>query len=147
MACFFDSNVFLRLIEDGDPLRPVVLNALRFLRARNEELCYSSQVLAEIWNVCTRPSSARGGFGLAPSQADRKIRLIEKHFRLLPDSLATHQEWRRLIVAHSVSGVQVHDVRIVAVMNIHNVKTLLTFNTDDFKRFAGITAINPADVK
>jgi predicted nucleic acid-binding protein len=122
MAWLFDSNVFLRLIEDGDPLRPAVLNALRVLRRRNEELCYSSQVLAEIWSVCTRPSSARGGFGLSPSQTDQKLRLIEKHFRFLPDTLATHQEWRRLIVAHSVSGVQVYDARIAAVMNIYGVK-------------------------
>ncbi len=147
MAWFFDSNVFLRLIEGGDPLRPVALNALRLLRARNEELFYSSQVLAEIWNVCTRPSSVRGGFGFSPLQTDRKLRLIEKHFRLLPDNLATHQEWRRLIVAHSVSGIQVHDARIVGVMNAYNVKNLLTFNTRDFKRFTGIAVVNPADVK
>ncbi|MEN3332946.1 MAG: hypothetical protein V7641_2311 [Blastocatellia bacterium] len=48
MSYFFDSNVFLRLIEEGDGLRPTVLAALRLLRARNEAMYYSSQVLAEI---------------------------------------------------------------------------------------------------
>jgi predicted nucleic acid-binding protein len=147
MSYFFDSNVFLRLIEEGDGLRPTALTALRLLRERNEVMCYSSQVLAEIWTVCTRPSSARGGFGLSPSQTERKIHLIEKHFRFLPDSLATHHEWRRLLVHYSVSGVQVHDARLVAVMNVYGVQNLLTFNTDDFKRFTQIVVINPSDLK
>jgi hypothetical protein len=29
----------------------------------------------------------------------------------LPDSLAVHQEWRKLLVVSNVSGVHVHDAR------------------------------------
>jgi predicted nucleic acid-binding protein len=66
---------------------------------------------------------------------------------LLPDSLATFQEWRRLVVAHSVKGVEVHDAKLVASMNVHGVTHLLTFNVSDFKRYPGIVAVSPADVK
>ncbi|OLC95765.1 MAG: hypothetical protein AUH86_11260 [Acidobacteria bacterium 13_1_40CM_4_58_4] len=41
---------------------------------------------------------------------------------------------------------KVHDARLVASMNVHAVTLILTFNTDDFSRHAGITNINPQDL-
>src|ERR1041384_1620608 len=120
MAWLVDTNIFLRIARRNDPDRQIALDAIRLLRAKNEDLCYTTQVLAEFWNVCTRPVTARGGLGLALPVTDRKTRLIEKRFRLLTENLATHQEWRRLVLAHSVQGVQVHDAMLVAVMNVHS---------------------------
>jgi hypothetical protein len=59
----------------------------------------------------------------------------------LPDSDA---EWRRLVVAHSVSGKKTHDARLVAAMSVHGVAHILTLNADDFTRFTGITVLDPA---
>ena len=69
--------------------------------------------------------------------------MIERYCQLLTESLATHQEWRRLIMAHSVQGVLIHDTRTISVMNVHGITHLLTFDKDDFKRFPGITALYP----
>lgn len=146
MAYLIDTNIFLRLVPKGDPNRTPVLDALRKLRAGGEELHYTTQVLAEFWTVCTRPATVRGGYGLSPAQAEKKARIIERYCRLLPDSLATHQEWRRLIVAHSVMGVEIHDARLVATMNVYGVTHLLTINKADFKRFPGITVVLPGEV-
>jgi predicted nucleic acid-binding protein len=147
MAYLFDTNVFLRLARRNDPQRQLALVALRTLRSRKEVLCFTPQVLSEFWNVCTRPASARGGLGLSPTQTERKVRLIERYLRLLPDSLATLLEWRRLVVAHSVMGVQVHDAKLVASMGVYGITHLLTFNVADFKRYSGITVVSPSDVK
>lgn len=106
MAYLFDTNIFLRLARRNDPQRQIVLEATQKLRTRNVVLCFTPRVLSEFWNVCTRPASARGGLGLSTSETERKARLIERYFRLLPDSLVTFQEWRRLVVAHSVMGVE-----------------------------------------
>jgi predicted nucleic acid-binding protein len=146
MPYLFDTNVFLRLASQNDPQRSTVLGALQNLRARNEVLCYTPQVLSEFWNVCTRPATSRGGLGLSLSQTERKARVIERYFRLLPDSLATFQEWRRLIVAHSVMGLQVHDAKLAASVLTFGVTHLLTFNTDDFQRYTGFTTVNPANM-
>jgi predicted nucleic acid-binding protein len=127
MAYLIDTNIFLRVAKRNDPARPVALDALRKLRDHKETLCYTTQVLVEFWNVCTRPTTARGGLGLSCQATERTIRVIEKWFHLLPESLLTHQEWRRLVVTHSVHGVQVHD-------------------KDDFKRFPGITAVLPSEI-
>jgi predicted nucleic acid-binding protein len=51
-----------------------------------------------------------------------------------------------LVSAHSIQGAQVHDAMLVAVMNVHGVTNLLTFNQDNFKRYSGIAALSPADV-
>ncbi len=146
MAYLIDSNVFLRAAKRTDPDRRLALDAIRKLRANREDLCYTTQVLVEFWNVCTRPAHARGGLGLSLQMTERKAGLIEKRFRLLTESLATHQEWRRLVSAHSVSGVQVHDAMLVAVMKVHGITHLLTFNKNDFKRYPGITVLLPSEV-
>jgi len=45
-----------------------------------------------------------------------------------------------------VSGRQVHDARLAAVMLAHGVSHVLTFNVEDFRRYPGIVTVNPHDV-
>lgn len=146
MDFLLDSNGFLRLADKNSPQRQVVLSAIRKLRANNDIICYTPQVLAEFWNVCTRPTTARGGFGLSVEQTARKANLIAKHFRLFPDNLTTFNEWRKLVANYRIIGVQVHDAKLVASMITHNIQTLITFNEKDFKRFPMITVVNPKDI-
>ena len=146
MPYLIDTNIFLRAASKNDPDRQVALNAIRELRARGETLHYTTQVLVEFWNVCTRPVTARGGLGLSLQTTERKARLIERRFQLTPESLVTHQEWRRLVAAHSVQGVQVHDAMLVAVMRLYGITHLLTFNKQHFTRYPGITALLPTEL-
>ena len=88
----------------------------------------------------------RNGLGLTPGEADREASRLEGIFTLLPDVPAIYPEWRRLVVAHSVFGVRVHDARIVAAMNVYGISSLLTFNGPDFTRYPGIRALHPNDV-
>jgi predicted nucleic acid-binding protein len=145
MLVLFDSNVLLRWHEPDHQDEVLVESAVDRLLLSGGEPCYTSQNLGEMWNVLTRPIE-RNGFGLTPAQCDRRARAIEARIILLPDSLAIHLEWRRLLVLHSISGVQVHDARLVAAMHVHGVKRILTFNTRDFARFADIEAVHPADL-
>jgi len=146
MLWLFDTNIFLRLVEKTSPLRQVILQMILMLRSRNDVICYTPQILSEFWNVCTRPASARGGLGLSLAETDRKVSLIEKHFRLLPDNLATFQEWRKIVRDFGISGVQVYDAKLVASMTVYRVANLATLNTKDFKRFPQIKAIEPKDI-
>jgi len=77
--------------------------------------------------ACTRPAD-RNGYGLSPLEANQRATRIERVFTLLPDNENIHPEWRRLVVACSVSGTQVHDARLVAAMRVHGVSHLLTLN-------------------
>jgi predicted nucleic acid-binding protein len=137
-----DSNVLIRWVQLGDPGFPVAKAALNRLILSNADLCYTSQNLGEFWNALTRPAN-RNGYGLSPIEANRFAISIESRLRLLPDTLAIHNEWRRLLVDYCVSGVQVHDARLVAAMLVHGVRRILTFNTKDFARFDAIEAVHP----
>lgn len=143
MSYLIDTNCFLRLAEPESPHRSLVLNVIKKLRFDNEIIHYTPQILAEFWNACTRPDSARGGLGLSVSQTERKVRLIETHFRLLPDSLATFIQWRNLVADLEIMGVQVHDAKIVASMVSYKIPNLITFNVRDFTRFNMINVIDP----
>ena len=145
MNILLDSNVLLRWNIRTTPQSQLVIRAVDFLLASGALPCYTSQNLGEFWNVLTRPLD-RNGFGLTPQEADRRARMIENKIPILPDDPAAHPVWRRLLVAHAISGVQVHDARIAAAMNVHGVKRILTLNTRDFARFPSIEAIHPEQV-
>jgi len=142
-----DTNVLLRLVDRSHSVHPTIRAAIRKLRQNGDSLHITSQNCVEFWNVATRPMQ-KNGFGLNPANADRLLRLIERLFSLLPDSPAIYSEWRRLVVTHSVSGVQVHDARLVAAMKVNGITNILTFNIADFTRYAGegIVAVDPAIV-
>jgi predicted nucleic acid-binding protein len=145
-AYLVDTNVLLRFVkpDDGDYL--LVRSVVHQLWITGEDLCYTSQNLAEFWCTCTRPGE-RNGYGLSIPEADFRANLLEDLFTYLEDSKAVHLEWRRLVVAHSVSGAQVYDSRLVAAMHIHKVTNLLTFNTRDFVRYAGISPVHPQSLE
>ena len=44
---------------------------------------------------------------------------------------------------YNIQGVKVHDGRLVAAMNVHNVPRILTFNAGDFARY-GVEVLRPA---
>ena len=130
-AYLVDSNVLLGWVKPDDRDYPLVVSAIDAILKGGAVFCYTSQNVAEFWNTCTRPLD-HNGYGLSPQEADRRARCFEDKLRLLPDSLAVHHEWRKLLVANNVSGVQVHDARSVAAMRVHGVGKILTFNEKDF---------------
>lgn len=145
MRVLLDTNILLRLMNPAGPEYAVVRSAVDALVARGDQLCFVSQNLVEFWNVCTRPAD-KNGFGLTGAETDACAKLIERNFLFLPDTDRTHTEWRQLVVARSVAGVQAHDARPVAAMLAHGVPKLLTLNNRDFTRYPGISVIHPRDV-
>jgi predicted nucleic acid-binding protein len=146
MSYLFDTNIFPRLANTADSAHSRAADALRVICRRSEMLCFTPPVLAEFWSVCTCPPSARGGFGLLPSDAERRARVIEPSVRLLADRVATYQEWRQLLVQHTVAGLKMHDARLIASMKVYGITRLLTSNTEDFTRHPDITVVAPQHV-
>ena len=137
-----DSNILIRWVKPDDHHYPLVNAGIERLIQEGSTLCYTSQNLAEFWNTCTRPRE-RNGYGLTTEEVDLRAGIIENALYLLPDGPAIHHEWRTLIVAHQVSGAQVHDARLVAAMHIHGIQRILTFNGRDFARYPTVEAWNP----
>ena len=144
MACLLDTNILLRYLHRTDPAHARVQAAVNHLRDTGETLCIAPQNGVECWNVATRPVN-RNGFGLSPAQAERMLDLLEQLFSMLPETPALYPAWRTLVVAAQVSGVQVHDARLVSWMQVHGLTHVLTLNPSDFTRYeqlAGITVLD-----
>lgn len=92
MPYMADTNILLRFIAPTDPNHALVRDAIYSLLKGKEEVCYTSQNLAEFWNVCTRPVTSRSGFGLSIEETDQRAKLIEHYFTFLPDSEAVHTQ-------------------------------------------------------
>jgi predicted nucleic acid-binding protein len=144
MRFLLDTGILLRLLDCSDPHHADIRQALRNLRLRGNTPITSAQNIAELWNVCTRPASARGGYGLSVAETERRVRLLERLFPVLVDHPATYPLWRSLVVSHGVQGIQVHDARLVALMQANGITTILTLNGADFAGYHGVVvALHP----
>ena len=146
MLILADTGILVRLFDAADQLHAIIDAAVSIVRSRGDTLAYAFQNAAEFWNVCTRPATARGGLGLDSVETDRRLRLVEAGFSLLSEPPTAYSIWRQLVVAHAVRGKQVHDARLIALMQAHGITHVLTLNGADFTRYPGIVAIDPANV-
>lgn len=144
MTFLVDTNVLLRSAEPSHPMSAPAVNATNTLLERGEELCIAPQNLIEFWNVYTRPVE-RNGLGHTVTEAETEVNRLKALFPLLLDLPAIYGEWERLVIAHAVMGVNVHDARLVAAMLVHGLTHILTFNTADFRRFSQITVVHPSE--
>jgi predicted nucleic acid-binding protein len=140
-----DTNVLLRSIDDGHAAQPVAENSLLTLRDGGQTLSIFPQNFVEFWAVATRPL-ANNGLGWSIDRAEQELADLKKLFVVLADTDAILAEWERLVVRYRVIGKQAHDAHLVAAMIVHKVTHILTFNTDDFKRFTEITVVNPQKI-
>jgi len=60
---------------------------------------------------------------------------------LAEDGPAVRARLLDLLSAYLVGGKQVHDTNIVATMLANGITRLLTFNVADFRRYAGLIAV------
>ena len=141
-SCLVDTNILLRMTRRSDPQHQLVDAALAQLAVQGTILHYTHQNIAELWNAMTRPTD-RNGFGLTVADAEREVDAIEAGMIFLPDNDAVYREWRRIVVQHSVLGIQVHDARLAAAMYVHRVSHILTLNVSDFSRFSGLVTVHP----
>lgn len=140
-----DANVLARMAQPGHAHHLIAIDAVNALVLRGDTPCLFPQTLYEFWVVATR-QTALNGLGFTANQAAAELSRLKRLFPLLHDSPAIYPEWERLVTVHQIMGKNAHDARIVAAMTTHGLTHVLTFNTNDFTRYPGITALDPAVV-
>ena len=146
MQYLVDTGVWLRLFDRTDPEHAAIRDALRWLRSSGHSLAACSQNIAEFWNVSTRPSSARGGYGKSVAKTERRVQFIERNSTILIESPAEYRAWKGLLMHHQIQGLAVHDARLVGMMQSTSMTHILTLNVADFARYPGIIAVTPRDI-
>jgi predicted nucleic acid-binding protein len=143
MSVFVDTNVLLRSVQPSHPMHDPAVRSVAALIRSGEPVVITPQIVAEFWNVATRPVE-HNGLGWSHQQAFDEVVRIEEFLSLVIESTDVYTEWKRLVVVYGVTGVQAHDARLVAAMKVYNIHRILTFNTQDFVRYKEIEAIPPA---
>ncbi len=146
MAYLIDTNVLLRSADPNHPMYIDATNAISLLRNQGETLCIVPQNLIEFWNVYTRPAN-KNGLGHTAQEPGEEIRRLKTFFTVVLDTATIYDEWERLVMQYQVKGVNVHDARLTAAMLVHGLTHILTFNIEDFNRYAGeINPVHPTSV-
>jgi predicted nucleic acid-binding protein len=76
MSVFVDTNIFLRSAQPSHPLHGVAVSAVASLIALGTPLTVTPQIMAEFWNVATRPVE-RNGLGFSHTQAQEELFRLE----------------------------------------------------------------------
>jgi predicted nucleic acid-binding protein len=148
MSVLLDTGILLRLINENDPLHGDVERAVNALIIRQEDLVITTQNIAELWNVATRPV-ANNGLALSSTTIAKLYEdTIEPMCAVLIETKFLPVVLRRLLTQYNAIGKQVHDARLVAMLLVWQVDSLLTLNDRDFRRYEpeGITIATPASI-
>ncbi|MDA1052359.1 MAG: PIN domain-containing protein [Planctomycetota bacterium] len=137
-----DTNVLLRSAQPGHLHFTAAKNAVKTARLRGYTPCIVPQVIYEYWVVTTRPL-ADNGLGVTTVEAEVEIEKLIEQFHFYRDERAIFDRWQQLVVQHKVSGKTGHDARLVAAMERHQIKHLISFNDQHFHRFPSISVIHP----
>jgi predicted nucleic acid-binding protein len=145
MRYLVDTNILLLAAQPTHPMNEAAARALKILMERDESLAVAIQNIAEFWDVATRPSK-NNGLGFTIEEAKTELAKLEGFFEIVSENTASYAAWKTLVTTRRVSGVEVHDARLAAVMKAHGITKILTFNNRDFARFDGIEAILPDQI-
>src|SRR5438270_12811208 len=148
MSVLLDTGILLRLINENDPLHSDVERAVDSLIILQEDLLITTQNIAELWNVATRPT-ANNGLALSPTAVAKMYEdTIEPVYAVVVETKFLPAVLRRLLIQYNIIGKQVHDARLIAMMLVWQIDNLLTLNDRDFCRYEpeGITIVTPASL-
>jgi predicted nucleic acid-binding protein len=145
VTILIDTNILLRIVDQTAKEHSVCVEALRVLDDRGEDLAICAQLMIEFWSVATRPSNANG-LGLSPQRAAFFLDGFTQSLKTLPEPADIAVYWRRTVEQYSVISKQAHDARLVALMDAHGVRQILTLNLADFARYTNVQSLPPTQV-
>ena len=136
---FVDTNILVSALLPESPRYFHARGILRRLAEADAEVWISRQVIREylttmtryepLWNDVTRATLIDSG------------RTLERHYFVAEDLPLVTEQLYFLLGQVPTGGKQVHDANIVATMIAYDVRTLLTYNLADFKRFSSFIEI------
>jgi predicted nucleic acid-binding protein len=127
------------------PTHADAVSAVHKIRQRGDQPAIVPQVLYEYWVVATRPPS-QNGLGLTPADAPLAINEFLKSISLLRDERGIFANWLTDVTDLAVSGRRAHDARLVAAMQRHGLRKIVTFNKSDFNGFPNVSVFLPNEV-
>lgn len=139
-SIFLDTNLLVCAVRPESPRYFHARGVLRRLEDADAEVWISRQVLREFLTVLSRPQPPLPAMEQAALLA--AAREYERAFCFAEDQDLVTQQLFLLLEQIPTGGKQIHDANIVATMLAYGIPKLLTYNIEDFRRFAGLIEVS-----
>ena len=136
---FVDTNILASALLPESPRYFHARGILRRLAEADAEVWISRQVIREYLATMTRYEQKWSN--VTRAALIDAVRTLERHYFVAEKLPIVAEQLYFLLGQVPTGGKQVHDANIVATMIAYDVRTLLTYNLDDFKRFGGFIEI------
>jgi predicted nucleic acid-binding protein len=140
-AIFVDTNVLVYANLEHSPFYPAAEQRLNDLSIQGHTLWISRQILREYLATMTRGNIVDRHLLIKTLLDD--VHYFSEHFHLAEDSEVVTANLLTLMEQIPMGGAQVHDANFIATMQVYGISKLLTHNTKDFERFAGLITVLP----
>ena len=136
---FVDTNILASALLPESPRYFHARGILRRLAEADAEVWISRQVIREYLATMTRYEQKWSN--VTRAALIDAVRTLERHYFVAEELPIVAEQLYFLLGQVPTGGKQVHDANIVATMIAYDVRTLLTYNLDDFKRLGGFIEI------
>lgn len=136
---FVDTNILASALLPESPRYFHARGILRRLAEADAEVWISRQVIREY--LATMTKYEQKWSNVTRAALIDAVRTLERHYFVAEELPIVAEQLYFLLGQVPTGGKQVHDANIVATMIAYDVRTLLTYNLDDFKRFSGFIEI------
>lgn len=136
---FVDTNILASALLPESPRYFHARGILRRLAEADAEVWISRQVIREY--LATMTKYEQKWSNVTRAALIDAVRTLERHYFVAEELPIVAEQLYFLLGQVPTGGKQVHDANIVATMIAYDVRTLLTYNLDDFKRFGGFIDI------
>lgn len=137
---FVDTNILASAVIPESPRFFHAQGLLRRLLRSDREIWISRQVIREFTATLSRQDFFRQKFTARDLTAAGR-NLLSRYVVAEDQEIITEQLFL-LLEQVPCGGKQVHDANIVATMLAYGIPRLVTYNLDDFRRFAGLIEVS-----
>ena len=132
-----DSNILIYAVNADSPKNK---KSQEFLKESFEDLEVTHQNILETIRILTHQKFSKP-MGLKSALAT--IQAISNSCRIVSPSQTTYYLWLELINEHSLAGNRIFDAYLAATALSNGIDIIATDNVPDFKKFKGLSVINP----
>lgn len=137
---FVDTNVLISAVANRSPHYFHARGLLSRIEQGDVEAWISRQVLREVMSGMSRPQAFARPF--LPAEILQTVQEYEAMFVVAEDQPIVTQQLYLLLGQIAFGGKQVYDANIVATMIAYSIPRLVTYNVEDFRRFAGLIQVS-----
>jgi predicted nucleic acid-binding protein len=145
-SVLLDTNILVRGVVVGDPLRQVAIDAVDALEQMGSVIHICPQNMQEFRQVATRPTAANG-LGWTSADVASAVTGFEQRYVLTPETASIYPAWRRIVEGCAATGRANFDGRLMAVADTSGIAAVLSFEAGSFAKFAlftqGIVVLDP----